>query len=172
MFLYLGLNFRSEGMGDKVLLMGIFSKKTSVLTLIVLENYPLLWYNGFKFIKSIKRGFGYMMVRGDTTRLLPEGVGAAFKELRVLGFLRAAGIKKSMGLSSSYLFTLIFSLIFEHKNWFRLLQSTKSLELPSKDAVYRFMNCPRFAWRRFLSMLSTHVIAKVSSLTSSSRIKV
>ncbi len=55
---YILLNFRSEGMGYKALLMGIFSKETSVLTLIVLENYPLLWYNESKFIEYNKRGFG------------------------------------------------------------------------------------------------------------------
>ena len=32
-------------------------------------------------------------------------------------------------------------LVFQHKNWFRILESPDAETLPGKDAVYRFLNC-------------------------------
>jgi len=103
---------------------------------------------------------------------LPNEINLAFKELKVLSHLRKAGIVKSFGFSCSYLFQLIFCLIFENKNWYRVLESNKSMDLPAKDAVYRFLNQSTFAWRRFLLFLSSYTIAKVTRLTSHHRPKV
>lgn len=63
-------------------------------------------------------------------------------------------------------------MIFQHRNWFRLLESTCADGLPGKDAVYRFLNHPRYAWRRFLTFLSSDVIQKVSALTAPNRTRV
>jgi hypothetical protein len=40
----------------------------------------------------------------------------------------------------------------------------KNADCPGKDAVYRFLNYPNFAWQHFLSVFSSHVIEKVISL--------
>ncbi|MDF2479591.1 MAG: transposase family protein, partial [Sphingobacterium sp.] len=66
----------------------------------------------------------------------------------------------------------MFCLIFEQKNWYRLLESKKASHYPGKDAVYRFLNHSQFAWRRFLLFLSTSTIQKVSTLTDHHRPKV
>ncbi|MCM2531791.1 transposase [Neobacillus pocheonensis] len=102
----------------------------------------------------------------------PKELKSTFDELEVLKHLRKPGIKKSFGFSCSYLFQLIFCLIFQHKNWFRLLESNQSDTFPAKDVVYRLLNHSKFAWRRFLLLLSASTISKVSSLTDKSRLKV
>jgi len=97
---------------------------------------------------------------------------ADLKELRILHHLRVAGIKKRLGFSVGDLFLLIFSLVFQHRNWFQLLSSSKATDLPGKDAVYRFLNHPCFNWRRFLIGLSSDAMRRVKLLTACGRIKV
>lgn len=97
---------------------------------------------------------------------------SVFTSLKVGKLLRAAGIHKSFGLSALAVFQLLFSLVFEGKNWFRLLESERSGSLPGKDVVYRFLNHPSFAWRAFLHSLSLSVVRQFASLTSAKRVKV
>ncbi|GGL65879.1 IS4 family transposase [Sporolactobacillus putidus] len=103
---------------------------------------------------------------------LPEEIKATFDELQVLKHLRQAGIVKSFGFSCGTLFQLVFRLSFTQKNWFRLLESHKAADLPGKDTIYRFLNYPKFAWRRFLLALSVFTITKVSHLTRAHHTKV
>ncbi len=86
---------------------------------------------------------------------LPKELTAAFSEFEILKHLRQAGIQKTFGFTCSYLFQLIFCLIFQHKSWFRFLHSNKAEKHPAKDAVYRFLNHSQFAWRRFLLSLNS-----------------
>lgn len=113
-----------------------------------------------------------MITNQDQNKQLPNELTSTFKELKVLKHLRKAGITKSLGFSCGYLFQLIFCLIFENKNWFRVLESKKSNDFPAKDAVYRFLNQSTFSWRRFLTFLSTDAIGKVTKLTDHDRPKV
>jgi hypothetical protein len=66
--------------------------------------------------------------------------------------LRQAGISKYFGLSSLAIFQIVFSLVFEGKNWFRLLKSDRGADLPGKDVIYRFLNQASFAWHVFLTI--------------------
>ncbi|ERN51174.1 IS4 family transposase [Alkalihalophilus marmarensis] len=113
-----------------------------------------------------------MIANHDQTKQLPNELKSTFKELNVLKHLRKAGITKSLGFTCAYLFQLIFCLIFENKNWFRTHESKKSTDIPAKDAVYRFLNRSTYSWRRFLLLLSSDSIEKVSNLTNHERIKV
>jgi hypothetical protein len=103
---------------------------------------------------------------------LPNEIRPAFKELQVLQHLKTAGFKKKFGYTCSFLFQLVFVLLFHHKNWFRLLESEKGEAFPGKDAVYRFLNHSGYAWRRFLLLLSSSTIDKVQALTGTERISV
>ncbi len=103
---------------------------------------------------------------------LPNEIKPAFKELKVLQHLRTAGFKKKFGYTCSHLFQLIFVLLFQHKNWFRLLESDKGESFPGKDAVYRFLNHSGYAWRKFLTELSAFTIRKVQPLTRDDRVSV
>jgi hypothetical protein len=95
-----------------------------------------------------------------------------FSTLQISNLLRQAGISKSFGFSSLAVFQLLFSLVFEGRNWFRLLESDRSQTLPGKDVVYRFLNHSHFAWRKFLHGFSLKVVLHFESLISSSRIRV
>jgi hypothetical protein len=97
---------------------------------------------------------------------------SVFHTLKLGNLLREAGIRKSFGLSAIAVFQLLFSLVFEGKNWFRLLESNRGTSLPGKDVVYRFLNHPGFAWRTFLHSLSLTVVRQFTSLTSAKRVKV
>jgi hypothetical protein len=103
---------------------------------------------------------------------LPSEIKTTFEELHLLHYLRRAGITKNMGFTCAYLFRIVFCLIFYHRNWFRLLESDCTENLPGKDAIYRFLNHPRFAWRRFLTLFSSDVIQKVTALTAKTRTRV
>lgn len=95
-----------------------------------------------------------------------------FATLHIGKALRHAGISKSFGISSLAIFQIVFSLVFQGKSWFRLLESERGADLPGKDVVYRFLNQPSFAWRRFLQMLSLRIVGHFESLISSKRVRV
>ncbi|RKN60358.1 transposase [Paenibacillus ginsengarvi] len=97
---------------------------------------------------------------------------SVFHYLQIGKLLREAGIRKSFGLTALAVFQLLFSLVFEGKNWFRLLESSRGSSLPGKDVVYRFLNHPHFAWRDFLHSLCLSVVRQFTSLTSAKRVKV
>lgn len=113
-----------------------------------------------------------MITQSDPISQLPNELKSTFKELKMLKHLRNAHITKAIGFSCSYLFQLVFCLVFHNKNWFRLLGSKPDQNYPAKDAVYRFLNCSTYAWRRFLTSLSSFTIQKTSDLTSNKRVKV
>lgn len=113
-----------------------------------------------------------MIANNDQNNQMPTELKSGFNELEILKHLRKAGITKGFGFSCAYLFQLLFCLIFEQKNWFRLLESKKSESLPGKDTIYRFLNYSKYNWRRFLLSLSASTISKVSRLTKNDRPKV
>ncbi len=62
--------------------------------------------------------------------------------------------------------------MFENRTWFNLVTSKYKTELPCKDAIYRFLSYHRFAWHRFLLLLSARFVSIVARLTPSQRVKV
>ncbi|MCM3270657.1 IS4 family transposase, partial [Paenibacillus elgii] len=78
-----------------------------------------------------------------------ERFSTMFATLKLGSLLRQAGIRKSVGLPALAVFQLIFTLVFQQRSWSRLLESSPRSSLPGKDVVYRFLNHPGFAWRRF-----------------------
>lgn len=112
-----------------------------------------------------------MINDNDPFDQLPNEIKIGFKELNVSKHLNSAGFKGKFGFTCAYLFRLIFVLLFRQKNWFRLLESNKGESFPGKDTVYRFLNHPGFAWRKFLTSLSTESIERVDALTSQKRVK-
>ncbi|MGN7479011.1 IS4 family transposase [Solibacillus silvestris] len=113
-----------------------------------------------------------MIEHNDQNNQLPKELNSVFRELEIVKHLRKAGITKRIGFTTTYLFQLVFCLIFHHKSWFTLLNSKKGDRYPAKDSVYRFMNHSKFAWRRFLTYLSAHAVQKVDQLTDAKRPKV
>lgn len=94
------------------------------------------------------------------------------KRLKINKLLRESGIRKTSGFSTKDLFTFLLLLVFQGHNLERHLNSERSFDQPRKDTFYRFLNYPKYAWRRFLNALSYKVICEFESLTSVNRIKV
>ncbi|WP_339371121.1 IS4 family transposase [Paenibacillus elgii] len=100
-----------------------------------------------------------------------ERFSTMFATLKLGSLLRQAGIRKSFGLPALAVFQLIFTLVFQQRSWSRLLESSHRSSLPGKDVVYRFLNHPGFAWRRFFQMLSLKIVQHFESLTSATRVR-
>ena len=83
-----------------------------------------------------------------------------FTTLKVGQLLRQAGIRKSYGYSCLAVFTMLFQLAFQSRNLYRILTSKRAEIMPRKDVFYRFLNEPRFNWRRFYQLLSTSVVSQ------------
>ncbi|MBY0054878.1 transposase, partial [Brevibacillus agri] len=113
-----------------------------------------------------------MIIKKDLSQQLPKTLLNAFSQLKIGHHLRKAGIIKGVGYSCLELFQLVFLLVFQHKNWFRLLESEQRTDLPGKDTIYRFLNDPRYNWRAFLHSLSGTFIKTLGSLTSAKRVRV
>lgn len=96
---------------------------------------------------------------------LPEEIKIAFKELKVLAHLKNAGFKKRFGFTCSYLFQIVFTLIFHHKNWFCISESSNGKISWKRCNLSFYKSHPGFAWRRFLSGLSSDTIQTVANLT-------
>lgn len=95
-----------------------------------------------------------------------------FSALKLSQLLRKAGIRKTYGVSSFTVFQIIFQLVFQGRNLFRLLEGSRADSLPGKDVVYRFLNESRYNWRRFYQLLSLKIVGKFEQLTSAQRIRV
>ncbi|MDR3288471.1 MAG: IS4 family transposase, partial [Peptococcaceae bacterium] len=55
---------------------------------------------------------------------------AAFSSLKLSQHLRKTGIRKAFGLSSLRIFQIIFQLVFQGRNLFRLLEGPAAESLP------------------------------------------
>lgn len=95
-----------------------------------------------------------------------------FSALKLSDLLRKSGIRKSYGVSSFNVFQLIFQLVFQGRNLFRLLESKRADSLPGKDVIYRFLNESSYNWRRFFQSLALKIVGHFEQLTSAQRIRV
>lgn len=111
-----------------------------------------------------------MITHNDPFNQLPSELKAAFQSLQVSQHFHHAGFKKKFGYACSYLFRLVFTLLFHHKNWYTLLDSQKGDQFPAKDAVYRFLNHASYPWRKFLSSLGAATVQRMDDLTSDERV--
>jgi hypothetical protein len=90
--------------------------------------------------------------------------------LATIGFariLRAAGIHKAaVGIAPRVVVQFLLGLIFTQRNFWRWLETRPSDEVPfGKDVVYRFLNDPRWNWRRVLSHVAREVYRHVRPLS-------
>lgn len=69
---------------------------------------------------------------------LSKELKSIFNELEIFKHLRKAGITKKFGFTNSYLFQLVFCLIFHHKSWCTLSSSKKGRLLSSQRCRLSF----------------------------------
>jgi hypothetical protein len=92
------------------------------------------------------------------TQPLPSKMEHFFRKPRLGSLLKQSNFFKATGFTCLEVFRFLFSLVFTHKNLYQTLQKTDSTHAPGKDTVYRFLNCPRYHWWRFLLLLSSRLI--------------
>jgi hypothetical protein len=83
-----------------------------------------------------------------------------FRDHKIAKILKHCKIHKESGLSALSLFSLVFSLVFTGKNFFRYMESVQADAGIGKDAVYRWMNSVHTNWRKFLLLFSGMLIRK------------
>ena len=99
-------------------------------------------------------------------------ISQIFSTLKVSQLLRQSGIRKSYGYSCFVVFQSLFKLVFQNRNLYQIMNSAHADTQPGKDVYYRFLNEPRFNWRRFYQSLVQKVVGKFETLTSSQRVRV
>jgi len=99
-------------------------------------------------------------------------ISQIFSTLKVSQLLRQSGIRKSYGFSCFVIFQSLFELAFQNRNLYQIMNSAHVDTQPGKDVYYRFLNEPRFNWRRFYQSLVQKVVSKIDALTSSQRVRV
>ncbi|ACN15634.1 transposase (IS4 family protein) [Desulforapulum autotrophicum HRM2] len=81
--------------------------------------------------------------------------------------LNKSGITKTKGASLLELFTIVFNLAFVGKNLFEGVVRNKKIGV-GKDAVYDFLNSPRYNWRRFTLFLCSRIYILIKNLLDNS----
>ena len=126
------------------------------------------------------------MVAQDIERIKSEmdasqRVHHAFSKLGIAAMLnqsnirnnsrRLEGEKDSSRRSAYTIFIFLFLLVFQGFNLYRFLQSKKGDCACSKNTYYRFLGNSHYNWSRFLTLLSSKVIALIEPLTNARRVK-
>jgi hypothetical protein len=93
---------------------------------------------------------------------LENTIDSFFSDFQVGCLLNGAGIRKMRGASPLKVFTAIFRLPFEGKNFYRGIVERHDLGF-GKDAAYGLLRNPRHNWRRLMLGLAVK-IATVFSL--------
>lgn len=114
----------------------------------------------------------YMIQYNNSSEQTKIELFKAFSILGIAKLLKESGIRKACGHSAYSVFKFLFSLVFQGKNLFRFLDSSRSGEAVSKNTYYRFLNEPTYNWNKFLSLLASKVIHAFSRLTRRERVKV
>lgn len=85
--------------------------------------------------------------------------------------LNRSRIRKAKGYSAKDIFFELFSIPFFGKSFFHgVIENSES---PcGKDAIYQFLKCETFNWRRFLLSLAVQLVVFFDNLTSEEREKV
>jgi len=86
-----------------------------------------------------------------------------FSELKIGGLLNKSGISKTKGAAPLAVFTIIFNLAFTGKNLFQGIVKNRNVRI-GKDAVYAFLNSPKYNWRRFSLLLSGKIYILIRNL--------
>ncbi len=86
-----------------------------------------------------------------------------FSQFKISRLMKQAGIVKTKGASPLTLFTIVFNLAFTGKNFYEGIVRNRHVEV-GKDAVYAFLNSPRYNWRRLSLQLFSRIYLLITHL--------
>lgn len=93
------------------------------------------------------------------------------KRFQVTRLLWESGFSKVKGYPLIDLVEFLLTLVFTHKNLYRLIHSDKDNCIYGKDSVYGVLNDPRFDWRKLQLKLGTRIIKNfLAPLTNDKRV--
>ncbi|MGI6570701.1 MAG: IS4 family transposase [Caldicoprobacterales bacterium] len=101
-------------------------------------------------------------------QVLSTQINLFFKRYISSKLLKRCGFYKAKGFSCMLLLKTLFSLVFNHKNLWRTLQTDASIPF-AKNTVYRFLNQQAFHWEKFLLAVSTKLVGFFNTLTNEKR---
>lgn len=113
-----------------------------------------------------------MIQENSTSEQINYSFLTTFSALKLSQLLRQAGITKSKGIPVVEVFKLLLLLVFQGRNLYRFLESSRGRDSFCKNSFYRLLNSTRYNWRRFLLTLATKVVNLMNSLTRCERKKV
>lgn len=96
--------------------------------------------------------------------------GDTIRELQISKLLTKSNIKGKSGKSFYDVFQFLLLLVFQNCNLFHFLNSKKQDTAYSKNTYYRFLNNTNFNWYKFITLLSSRVIAYFDTLTRPERV--
>ena len=97
-------------------------------------------------------------------------IGNFFTAIGLSETFRSCGFFKQTGLSVIEVFKTIFSLVFNHKNWWRTCTDEENPVKCEKDVVYRFLNHMFYRWEDLLLQIAIKVIHFYKGLTNCKRV--
>jgi hypothetical protein len=92
-----------------------------------------------------------------------------FKRFGINKLLRKVNATKEKGVPAYDVFAFLLGLIFNGKNLYITLSTSREKMPFGKDVVYRFLNKTVINWNMFVFYLSVSVIKEVDALTSNER---
>lgn len=96
--------------------------------------------------------------------------GKAIKELQICKLLKTSNICKNKGESAFDIFQFLLILVFQNCNLYHFLSSKKQDIAFSKNTYYRFLNSPKYNWKKFILLLAVKVTTYFASLTRPGRV--
>lgn len=106
--------------------------------------------------------------QNQTLSTVKAGVFSSyFEALKIGNLLNQSGIKKSKGATPLSIFTIVFNLAFVGKNVYEGIVRNKNVAI-GKDAVYDFLNCSTYNWRKFTLLLFNRIYVIIRSLLDNS----
>lgn len=101
-----------------------------------------------------------------------SGVFRFLKRFKVLDTMKESGFTKIKGFSIGKIIEFLLSLVFTHKNLYRIMESSDDSTPFAKDTVYRFLDNPKVDWRQLLIKLGADIIHNhLNPLTSENRVR-
>ena len=94
-----------------------------------------------------------------------------FSSYNITTLLNRCRIRKSKGFAAKDIFFTLFSISFFGKSFFNGVVESKDVPF-GKDAIYEFLKCETFNWRKFILCLAVKLISFFETLTSKKREKV